>query len=224
MISECEEHGYYREESCPICGAKGRFIMSDYEVEKMGRTMAGILRHGKFGLAMDEMGFVAIQDIVDTVSDLNPRMKWLRPYHVEALVETDPKGRYQLLGHKVRATYGHTIKLDLRLPTDGIPAALFYPASPEERDVILETGILPSDRAMVHLSATYADAVRAGSVRVDEPAILEVDTAACAAAGYPIGRAAKTVYLCDQVPPACVKVAVPPAEPVRPAQDNGGDD
>ncbi len=160
MISECGEHGYYRGESCPVCGEKGRFMMSDYEVEKVGRTLAGILRHGKFGLKMDAQGFVEIQEIVDTVCALNPRMNWFRPYHLEALVATDPKGRYQVLGRKVRATYGHTIKLDLQLPTDGIPAVLYYPTSAEERDIVLETGIMPTDRAMVHLSATYRDAVR----------------------------------------------------------------
>ncbi|MCK9322429.1 MAG: RNA 2'-phosphotransferase [Candidatus Methanomethylophilaceae archaeon] len=201
MIRECEDHGYFRDEHCPICGEEGKFIMSDYEVEKMGRTMAGILRHGKFDLEMDEQGFVDIRDIIAVIKDHNPRMKWLRIHHVEALVETDPKGRYQISGACVRATYGHTIKLNLNLPTDNIPYTLYYPATSEECDIILEVGLLPSDRAMVHLSRSYRDAVRAGSVRVEDPVILAVDTFGCAEAGYKIGRAAKTVFLCDNVPP-----------------------
>ena len=40
MIRECEEHGYFRDERCPYCGEEGKFIMSDYEVEKIGRTLA----------------------------------------------------------------------------------------------------------------------------------------------------------------------------------------
>lgn len=200
MMRECEDHGYFRDEYCPICGEEGKFLMSDYEVEKLGRTMAGILRHGKFDLDMDEQGFVDMRDIVSVMKMKNPRMKWLRTHHVEAMVETDPKGRYQISGSDVRATYGHTIELSLRLPTDDIPEVLFYPTTEEECDILLEAGLFPSDRAMVHLSRSYKDALRAGSVRVDDPIILGVDTVGCIDAGIEIGKAAKTVYLCDQVP------------------------
>ena len=143
--------------------------MSDYEVEKLGRTMAGILRHGKFDLDMDDQGFVDMRDIVAVMKSKNPRMKWLRTHHIEAMVETDPKGRYQISGSDVRATYGHTIELSLRLPIDDIPEVLFYPTTEEECATILEAGLFPSDRAMVHLSRTYSDAVKAGSVRADNP-------------------------------------------------------
>lgn len=66
MINECGEHGYFRGEECPVCGACGRdvtFVMKDFEVDKLGRMMAAILRHGKFGLPMDEQGFVDMRDI-----------------------------------------------------------------------------------------------------------------------------------------------------------------
>lgn len=201
MIRDCETHGYFRAERCPICGEEGKFLMSPYEVERLGRTLAGVLRHGKFELEMDEQGFVNIRDIISEVRDRNPRMKWLRPHHIEALVETDPKGRYQISGADVRATYGHTIELELNHPTDNIPYTLYYPTTEEESDIVLETGLVPSDRAMVHLSRTYFDAVRAGSVRTDDPVILEIDVLGCEEVGITIGRAAKTVFLCKSVPP-----------------------
>ncbi len=207
MIRECSEHGYFRDEECPYCGEEGKFLMSDYEVEKLGRTLAGVLRHGRFELDMDEQGFVDIRDIVSATKSQNSRMAWLRPHHVEALVDTDSKGRYQISGSEMRATYGHTIPLELNLPTDGIPEDLYYPTTPEEMDIILEVGIMPSDRSMVHLSRTYNDAYSAGSVRVEEPIILAVDTDACIAAGYEIGRAARTVFLCKKVPAECLREA-----------------
>ena len=200
MISECEEHGYYRDKYCPICGEEGKFLMSDYEVEKMGRTIAGILRHGKFDLDMDEQGFVDMRDIVAVVKERNNRMKWLRPHHLEAMVETDPKGRYQISGSEVRATYGHTIELSLRLPVDNIPETLYYPTTEEECESLLEAGLFPTDRAMVHLSLTFKDAVKAGAARTDDPIILAIDTPGCIDAGIEIGKAARTVFLCDQVP------------------------
>ena len=209
MIRECEEHGYFRNERCPYCGEEGKFIMSDYEVEKIGRTLAAILRHGKFGLDMDAQGNVSLKDVMAKIRERNPRMNWLRARHIEALVETDPKGRYVISNGKIRATYGHTIPLDIRLDCEDIPDELFYPATPEEAEIILESGIFPSDRAMVHLSRGYRDAVRAGSVRTEDPVILVIDTGVCMELGSDIGRAAKTVYLCRSVPADAIDIADP---------------
>ena len=209
MIRECEEHGYFRNERCPYCGEEGKFIMSDFEVEKIGRTLAAILRHGKFGLDMDAQGNVSLKDVMAKIRERNPRMNWLRARHIEALVETDPKGRYVISNGKIRATYGHTIPLDIRLDCEDIPDELFYPATPEEAEIILESGIFPSDRAMVHLSRGYRDAVRAGSVRTEDPVILVIDTGVCMELGSDIGRAAKTVYLCRSVPADAIYIADP---------------
>ena len=207
MMRECEVHGYYRDEECPICGEQGKFLMNDFELERLGRTMAGILRHGRFDLEMDDQGFVDLREMVAEIQNSNKRMHWLRPHHIIALIETDPKGRYQVSGEMVRATYGHTIPLELNLPTEDVPMVLFYPTTPEEADIILEVGLLPSDRSMVHLSLTYNDAYSAGSVRTEVPVILAIDTVLCCDEGYVIGKAGKTVFLCKQVPPQCLKIA-----------------
>lgn len=209
MLRECEEHGYFRDERCPVCDEEGKFLMSSEEMDKIGRTMAGILRHfpERFDLEMDEQGYVQVRELVAAMRDNNRRMHWLRPHHIMALVESDPKGRYQLSNDKVRATYGHTLDLDLQHPTDNIPEELFYPTTPDEAEIILETGIIPADRRMVHLSKTWEDAFSAGSVRVDDPVILAVDTVRAMADGIEIGRAARTVYLCAQVPSEYLSVS-----------------
>jgi putative RNA 2'-phosphotransferase len=62
---------------------------------------------------------------------------------------------------------------------------------------------------MVHRSLTYKDAYKAGSVRVDDPVVLEVDTDTCIDMGYDIGKAARTVFLCKHVPPEAISVADP---------------
>lgn len=202
MLRECPTHGYFRGDVCPVCGEAGKFLMSDQELERIGRTMAGALRHfpEKFDLKMDEQGFVPMRDFIAAIKKYNPRYHWLRPHHIIALIETDPKGRYQVSNDLIRATYGHSLELDLRLPTDNIPEHLYYPTTEEEADIILETGLKPSDRRLVHLSKTYSDAFNAGKVRTEAPIILEVDTRAAIDAGYEIQRAARTVYLIKEVP------------------------
>ncbi len=183
--------------------------MSDEELERLGRTMAGTLRHfpEKFGLTMDEQGFVPMRDFINAMKRSNQRYHWLRPHHIIALIETDPKGRYQCSNDLIRATYGHSIDLDLRLPTDNIPGLLYYPTTPEEADIILETGLKPSDRKLVHLSKTYGDAFNAGRVRTETPVILEIDATRAIGSGLEIQRAGRTVFLVHEVPPEFLKRA-----------------
>ena len=203
MLRECETHGYYRGEICPICGEKGKFLMNDEELGRIGRTMAGALRHfpENFDLEMDEQGWVDLREFVRAIQRQRKKFHWLRPHHIIAIIETDPKGRYQISNDSIRATYGHTLDLDLGLPTDNIPEELYYPTTPEEADIILETGLKPSDRKMVHLSKTYRDAESAGQVRTENPVILAIDCERAIGDGYTIQRAGKTVFLTKEVPP-----------------------
>lgn len=211
MLRECETHGYFRGDQCPICGESGRFLMNEQELERIGRTMAGALRHfpETFGLTMDDQGFVSLRDFVSGLKGHNRRFHWVRPHHIIAMIETDPKGRYQISNDLIRATYGHSIELDLNLPTENVPDILFYPTTQEEADILLETGLKPSDRKMVHLSKTYEDAMSAGLVRTDDPVILAIDTRGTREAGYEIQKAGKTVYLVEEVPPEYLRRAEP---------------
>src|SRR5688500_2739064 len=99
-LGECVQHGYFRAEACPACDEKGRFLMSDEELERLGRVMAGILRHfpDRFNLPMDGHGWVDMRAFVNALRQAKPQYHWLKPHHVSAIVETDPKGRYQIDG------------------------------------------------------------------------------------------------------------------------------
>ena len=214
MLRECQDHGYFRGDTCPICGDAGRFLMNDQELEQIGRTMAGALRHfpEKFELTMDSQGFVPMRDFVNALKKQRDRWHWVRPHHVIAIIETDPKGRYQVSNDLIRATYGHSIPLELNLPTDHIPETLYYPTSKEETDIVLETGLKPSDRKMVHLSKTYQDALNAGKVRVEDPVILEVNAKRAVDEGVVIQRAGKTVFLVQDISSQYLKRAPTPEE------------
>ena len=70
----------------------------------------------------------------------------------------------------IRATYG-SIELELDLPTDDIPESLYYHVTYVFQR--MELGITSGDRKHVHLSKTISNAMEAGHVRIDGPAILE---------------------------------------------------
>lgn len=180
--------------------------MDEYELKRIGKVMAGILRHfpEKFNLQIDEHGWIELYKFVYAVR-VKTNYRWLKEYHIKAIVETDEKGRYQIKDEKIRATYGHTLNVDLDLPIENIPDKLYYPATLEEVDIILETGLKPVDRKKVHLSLTHKDAKVAGLYRVDNPIILEIDAKNAIENGIVIKQAAKTVFLTDEIPKEYLK-------------------
>ena len=207
MLKECPQHGYFRDENCPVCGQGGRFLMNDRELDHLGRVMTGVLRHfpEKYGLAVDEHAWIELPKLVQAINTRHRGYHWLRVHHLVAIAESDPKGRYEVKDDRIRATYGHTLDVALDLPTENVPNALYFPVTPEEAAIVLEVGLKPSDRKRVHLSRTAQDAHAAGSVRTPEPVILEVDAAKAKADGLVIMQAGKTVFLVDQVPSSYLK-------------------
>lgn len=209
MLKECRSHGFFRGELCPSCGSKAKFLLSDKELDSLGRTMAGVLRHfpERYGLDMDDHGFVDLRDFITAVQIRNKKFRFMKPHHILGVIETDPKGRYEFRDGKIRATYAHSFEVDLDLPQDNIPDILYYPTTEEESPILMEIGLKPSDRKMVHLSHSYEDAMEAGRVRSDDPIILEVDAEKARNKGIVIMKAGKTVYVTKETPPDCLSVA-----------------
>src|SRR3990172_8422374 len=176
MLRECQKHGYFRGEVCSSCDGEGKFLMNESELDQVGRIMAGVLRHfpERFSLEMDRHGFVDLQELVQAIRDRRKTLHWLRSHHIRAIADTDPKGRYAIEEGVIRATYGHSLELDLDLPTDQIPDTLFFPAPPGEIEQILEVGLKPTDRKMVHLSRSWDDARLAGAYRGIDFQMLEI--------------------------------------------------
>lgn len=203
MIRECEEHGYYRNDECPECSERGKFIMSEEEIKNLGKTTAGILRHfpDKYGLDVDEQGWIDLEHYVKALRNRQKRFHWLRKYHMKALVDTDPKERYQIKNGYIRATYAHSIDVDLDLPMEDVPDTLYLPTTEQEGELLLEGGVKPSDRTYVHLSGSYESALEAGVVRSDKPVILKVDAESALEEGEKIMRAGKGVYIAEKIDP-----------------------
>ena len=201
MLSKCEEHGYYRGEDCPNCNEKGKFLMNENELGSLSRIMAGALRHfpDKLGLMMDGKGWVDISSLIDAIGTGRSGFNWLRIHHIEALVYTDPRERYQIDGGMIRATYGHTVDVTL----DDLPLAdidsFYYPVTEEEADMIIEGGLHPIDRKKVHLSGSVEKATEAGKIRTEEPMILKIDGIKAKKDGIKIYHAGKDVFITDSI-------------------------
>ncbi len=203
-------HGPYRGKECPVCGSKGRILMNDREVNEVSRVMAGILRHfpERYGLRMDEHGYVKIKDLVAAIKRKENYL-WLTDEHITALVQTDPRSRYQVNGDMVRAVYGHTINVDLSdLPSDNIPEKLYFQTSKDEESLVREAGIMPADKSWVHLSGSFRKAYLSGLYHIDDPYALEIDARSMMQDGYMVYRANSEIYITKEVPSKYIKDTV----------------
>jgi putative RNA 2'-phosphotransferase len=219
-LKECAQHGYFREERCPVCAQAGRFLLNDRELDHLGRVMTGILRHfpEKYGLTLDAHGWISLPELVRAMQGHHRGYHWLRVHHLVGIAESDAKGRYAVKDDRIRATYGHTVEVDLDLPTEPIPSELFFPVTADEAAVVLEVGLKPTDRRHVHLSRTAEAARAAGAVRTPEPVILGIDATRARADGIVIKLAGKTVFLADQIPAGYLRRLTPEETPPAPVE------
>jgi putative RNA 2'-phosphotransferase len=175
--------------------------MDDRELKKLSSVLIGILRHfpDQFGVTVDAHGWADVDDVVEAIKQRLDRFYWTRKKHVVALALTDEKGRYQMEHGRIRATYAHTIVVDLSDLPESEADELFYPVTEEELDIILEQGLLPTDRSMVHLSGSRKKAREAGKIRVDNPVILGIDAKAARADGIDIFKAGADVHVASRI-------------------------
>ncbi|MDM7934950.1 MAG: RNA 2'-phosphotransferase [Methanothrix sp.] len=203
MIRRCPQHGYYRGELCG-CGSAGQLLLDDARTEHLGRLLAGCLRHfpGDLGLEMDSRGWVDLSDLCRVVRS---RHRWARRELLMALLETDPKHRYEIANGRVRARYGHSVDVELDHPESDHPE-LYYGASEEEADRILEVGLKSASQRYVHLSTTPEKAWFVATFRTSNPRVIRADAAAARRAGVKMMAVNEEIVISEQIPPGFLSI------------------
>ena len=107
--------------------------------------------------------------------------------------------RYQFKDNRIRATYAHSIDLELDLPTEDVPEHLYFACSEEDVEDYIENGLFPEDRMMVHLSGTRLNALEAGRHIIGKPVVLMVDVREAEKGGGKIMKAGTTVFVAKEV-------------------------
>lgn len=165
----------------------------------ISKTMSYLLRHHpeKGDLAPDPEGFVPLDDLVEALDYLG---KSASEEQVRQVVEEDPKGRYEIAGGMIRATYGHSYDI-AESGTECVPPETLYHGTPRHNiEKIMREGLRPMQRQWVHLSGTINEARQVGRRRDSNPAILTVEAQDAHEASITF-RKAGSVYLAEQIPP-----------------------
>ncbi|MEY7851932.1 RNA 2'-phosphotransferase [Natrarchaeobius sp. A-rgal3] len=212
-VRTCPEHGPFEadgDDGCPVCGARGTQLLSSDRRRRLSKFTSGALRHfpDDAGLELDERGWTGYDDLV---SAIDRTYDWASARHLEAVIETDPKGRFEWTGNgadgeterndRVRAAYGHSVDVSLE-PTDApVPDELYHGTDSGNLESIRTEGLRPMSRQHVHLSASPEAAREVGRRHASDTVVLVVDAARMLADGHRITKRGRETYTTDAVPP-----------------------
>ncbi|MGQ9641920.1 MAG: RNA 2'-phosphotransferase [Candidatus Bathycorpusculaceae bacterium] len=171
---------------------------------KISKYMSYLLRHNPENLKIDEDGFVNLKELLERI---NKRFQ-VDENLIREIVGKSDKKRFEIVGDKIRALYGHTIPVEIKFDEDKTVKRLFHGTTVEAAFEILRTGLKPMKRRWVHLSPTIKIATEAGLRRTRKPVILKVDAESARSDGkIKFYKATDKVYLCSYVPPKYIRYA-----------------
>jgi len=184
-------------------------IPYEFDAERFSRWMSYALRHNpaRYGLTHDRHGFVDFEAFFLAAKRRYPHVSGDR---LRGLIEAGGGGRFELMGNRLRARYGHSIPIEPATPPIEPPDRLYYGSEAARAETILAQGLEPLDRCMVHLSETIEDALSIARRKTDRPVVCRIDAQDAHRAGIPFYREQR-VYLVSRVPPQFLRVEPLPA-------------
>ncbi|MFO7948290.1 MAG: RNA 2'-phosphotransferase [Armatimonadota bacterium] len=178
--------------------------LSENRRTRISKAMSYLLRHHpeKGDLQPDPEGYVPLDDLVEALHSLG---RDATAGDVREVVQQDPKGRYEIRGDMIRATYGHSFDI-AESGEECVPPDTLYHGTPRRSvEAIMQEGLRPMQRQWVHLSATVEEARKVGQRRDSKPAILAIDAYSAHEDGITFRRAG-SVYLSPHIPPEYIEV------------------
>lgn len=171
-------------------------------LQKKSREMSYLLRHDPKDLKMDKNGYVLVSDILKKLN--------ISLIELKEIVSENDKKRFAFDKSEImiRASQGHSIKVDVQLKAVRPPRSLWHGTSLENYDIIMRTGGLSKMRRLhVHLTDSKKIAYDVGKrySKREEPYIFEIDSVAMHADGYKFYLSENGVWLTDSVPVKYIK-------------------
>ena len=175
--------------------------MNESERTQLSKFLALLLRHRAedYGLALDPEGFTPLDQLLAAIS-AQRGWAWVRAEHVEEVIATHTKRRYEIVDGDIRAIYGHTLDAAIRYPQVLPPDVLLHGTARRFVESIRRAGLRPMRRQYVHLTDDPALALLTGRRRDPQPVILRIDAGRAHAEGVAFFQADNGVFLSKAIP------------------------
>jgi putative RNA 2'-phosphotransferase len=127
-------------------------------IERITRSLAYMLRHQpeQFDLELDELGYAEVDEVVRA---LNERLgEDVEEDDVHDAVGSGDRQRYEIVGGRIRALYGHSIDVQPGEPSKP-PELLYVGISSADAARAERNGLRPGRRRFLHLALTEDEAL-----------------------------------------------------------------
>jgi putative RNA 2'-phosphotransferase len=169
-------------------------------LESKSKFLSLVLRHKphEIGLELDNEGWASIEQLVKLSAAKGHQIT--RDDVLEITLTSDKK-RFAISqsGKQIRANQGHSIAVQLNLPSMTPPTNLFHGTATRFAKSIEENGLVAGSRQHVHLSLEKATAVEVGK-RHGKPLVLKINTSEMHRDGIGFYLAENGVWLTVNVP------------------------
>lgn len=168
----------------------------------VSKYISYLLRHNPEDLRMDNYGFADIDEL---------HRKLMQRYSIDRqlifeIVEKSTRKRFEIVGNKIRALYGHTISINQNLVKDEAVEILYHGTTSYSAKKILKEGLKSMKRTFVHLSPTIEIAREVGLRRTLDPTILMIDAQTAIRDGVHFYKTTDKVYLCKFLQPKYMRI------------------
>lgn len=170
----------------------------EFSAERFSRWMAYVLRHNpeRYGLQPDRHGYVVLAEFIRIAKSRYPE---LSPNRLREFVAEHAASRFEVTEAQVRARYGHSILVEPVGPSVEPPESLYFGTEVGRVDAIRSDGLSPTDRQILHLSATKDEALAIAKRKSDQPAVLCISAKAAHEAGIAFYQES-ALYLVPHIP------------------------
>jgi len=180
---------------------EGLIVENEVKVT-VGRYVSYLLRHNPDDLEMDEEGFVELDELISKVRRRFPTADRIL---LTEIVNQSERKRFEIVGENIRALYGHTVDVQMKLQEDHETTLLYHGTTPQAAREILEKGLQPMRRRWVHLSPKVQIAQEVGKRRTSNPVVLVIDASEARSHGIRFYKATDKVYVSKYVPAKYIK-------------------
>ncbi len=173
--------------------------------KQTSKFLSLVLRHQPelIGIELNKNGWVSMDELINAA---NRNGKNLDREQILQVVYENDKQRFALSDDatRIRANQGHSVDVDLNLPVETPPDALFHGTVERFLDSIRRSGLEAGQRHDVHLSGNKETAASVGQRR-GRPVVLRIRSGEMHSQGFKFRLSANQVWLTQHVPPEFIE-------------------
>ncbi len=99
--------------------------------ESLSKVLSHALRHEPwvYELELDDDGWVEVEQVLQVLQEENMGYPQIRKADIEKMIELSDKKRHEIVGSKIRAIYGHSVKGKFHAEKAEPPEILYHGTS-----------------------------------------------------------------------------------------------